>query len=315
MFKQYRRSLADKFETTTFLAGTWPRKHLGIIASQPGAGKTWYMLRLALDLSVGGTIFDSLAYNEPPAKSLILCGETGYEMLAERANMMNRPYNPDNISIYSAIDMAKVGKTMILDDPNGWSTIQNIVREENPDIMIMDTLISFRSDDENASKDTSKILGKLRALADNYNMSVILMHHTRKRNIRDKNLEGGQDEIIGSSALMRFASIGFLLDKFNGICSLRCVKSWWKQPEKFNYKISGTDGHTTVEAAYDWEDITQARMRATKYIHNMRGAFLTVNDVVKAVQVGYNTARRALQTEATNMGRIGDKGEEQFYVE
>ena len=89
----------DDVTTVENIAGLFPRGYLSIIASAPGVGKTWFMLYLTCQLSLGKDIFNS---THEPKKILILSGETGSTMLNRRLGKTNWGYEPSNIKIFDA---------------------------------------------------------------------------------------------------------------------------------------------------------------------------------------------------------------------
>ena len=61
---EYKRKLASL---------CFPRGGLSVVIAAPGTGKTWFVLRIACDLSVGGPIFEGFAEETKPLKSLNIC--------------------------------------------------------------------------------------------------------------------------------------------------------------------------------------------------------------------------------------------------
>lgn len=266
-----RRSLREDIPATQFVAGVFPRKHVSIISSAPGVGKTWFLLKLMLDLSMGGTIFVSLAHHQPAGKTLFLCGEAGMEMMVERTKLLAQDYDEDNIAIYTANDFAQQNIDITLDNHDGISTFKKLVAGEHPDLVIIDTLISFRNDDENASKETSRLFRKLIGIADKNNCAIIISHHVRKRKTSERDLPASQDEIIGSSAITRLAGTAFLLTRADkaAYTKLECVKSWWEQPSSVFWRIKSNNDGTVSIITTDNDDITEANRRCKKYVEAM----------------------------------------------
>ena len=236
-----KRSLTEELPSTQFVGG-FPKKHVSVLASAPGVGKTWFVLKTCIDLTLGGNVFFGLANHQPETKSLIMCGEGGIEMLVERAKALNYHYYPEKIAIYTQADLAGEKVNICLDDKEGAENLAKIIKGEEAQIVFIDTLIAFRSDDENASKETSRLLNRLLGIARKLDCAIVITHHTRKKKRRDTN-ETTQDDIIGSSAITRLCATAWLLTKEAGDTRLlRCVKTWWKAPSPITWRIQSVDG-------------------------------------------------------------------------
>lgn len=267
-----KRRLDEEITPTNFVGGVFPRKHVSIVSSAPGVGKTWFLLKVMLDLSIGGTIFTSLAHHQPAGKTLFLCGEAGIEMMVERTKLLNIEYNQDNIAIYTASDFAQNNIDISLDNAEGMRNFTKIVAGEVPDLVIIDTLISFRNDDENASKETSRLFRKLIGVADKYNCAIVISHHVRKRKTAERDMPATQDEIIGSSAITRLSGVAFMLSRAQNAqyTKLECVKSWWNKPPAIYWRIRNKpSGEISIEYA-ETDNITDGRLRCEEYIRSMQ---------------------------------------------
>jgi len=256
----------EKNPPTEFIGGIFPRKHVSIIASKSGVGKTWYILKLITDLSNGGTIFITQSYYEEPAKSLLFCGETGIQLLTERQEMMHDKANPEKIAIVSKLEAARNGYFLNLNKKEGAETLSFLVKQFEPDLIILDTLMSFRDDNENEAKDTSMMIQRLQALAEKTNTAIIATHHLRKADGKSGNQKFDQDEIIGSSALVRLVGTAFILSK-TGLTNyvLKPVKTWWGNSEPIYYRMFEKNEEIFFEYG-DSNDMTQKRMDAEKFI-------------------------------------------------
>ena len=71
--------------------------------------------------------------------------------------------------------------------------LYELVKDNNPDVLILDPLIRFHDVDENSASQISDVFGKIRTMMSELKISVILVHHTGKVQSR-----GGR----GSSAII-----------------------------------------------------------------------------------------------------------------
>ena len=241
---ELRHSIAEDLPPTQF-AGVFPKGHVTILASAPGTGKTWFVIKTAMDYSIGGNIFMGLASNEPKRKSVIMCGESGLNILTERRAKIATHYDPDYISIYTLQDLADAEVEICLDSHDGPDNLKKIIQGEEAQICFIDSLIAFRSEDENVQQTTSRVFQRLITIAKRTNCAIVITHHTRKRKRGDKG-DPTQDDIIGSSAIIRLASTAFTLsvDEESGLTKLSCVKSWWAKPEPIMYRLENRQDGT-----------------------------------------------------------------------
>lgn len=241
---ELRHSLNEEIKDVFFVGGIYPLRHLSILASAPGVGKTWTIIKQICNLSRAGYVFGSDCSINNGCKSLLFCGETGIDIIHQRVYQMNEDYNDDLISIYTAGDMANAKIPYSLDTPEGRQTFDNIISGEKPGIVFIDTLISFRNGDENSAQETAQTLGALQGIAQRNNCAVVISHHLRKKKKGDTT-GVTMDDIIGSSALTRLCSMALIIthDEINNENTTKCVKSWWKKPNPYTWKIDYVDGH------------------------------------------------------------------------
>ena len=197
-----------KLPEQEFIGGLFPRGFISLVVAPSGTGKTLFTQKIASDLSVGGTIFDGIAENEPARKVLIFAGEAGADLLIRRAASFGWSVNPQNVKIIDQREMELDGVPVMVDDDEGWENILRFIDMENPDIVFFDTFTNFHDKDENKAAEMKPILRKIAAAADNRNIAVVLNHHSRKRATGDKKSSGlSQDDVIGSSVINRLVAL------------------------------------------------------------------------------------------------------------
>jgi len=67
-----------------------------------------------------------------------------------------------------------------INDSKDFLQLRNIVIKETPRILILDPLVNFHSVDENDNAAMGQVMKRLRSLINEFDISVILVHHTRK---------------------------------------------------------------------------------------------------------------------------------------
>lgn len=229
--------LADmKVETV----GIFPRGHVTLVAGEPGIGKTWLMLSVAKSVAEGSRgIGDALKYY-PKGRSLIFAGETGVRLLANRVKLMGGINPLDSCRVVSSHVCANLNIDTMINTAIGRKNIHEAIREFRPDITFFDTMISFMSDgkDESSQVDMTDALRGLGAIASDTQTAMVLLHHFRKRSTSSTETQRSMDEVIGSSAFTRLASLVIGVERKRELRTVRCLKSWWEEFNPFAFTIS-----------------------------------------------------------------------------
>ena len=296
------------------IAGMFPRGYISVVASMPGAGKTWLMQYIACQLSVGGRILDGVVAKSPKYKSLILAGETGKKMLDKRLALTNWGYEPKNIRVYEAIKWTKLGIPYMINTAEGQETIAAVVELERPSVLWLDTFISFHTADESKVAEMTAIYQFLLRMANYYNLAIVLNHHTRKKpsSLRAEKPVYTQDDVIGSSAGIRLANAVYIvsveqLDAGKSIQTVRNVKSWDKKVPPFSYEfVESDDGDLDFKISFDTEGnniFWSARERLKEYISSFAsGAFITVADASSYLHMTQEVVRGYLEEFSAGKG-------------
>lgn len=209
-----------------FIGGLFPRKHISVIASKPGVGKTWFTL-----LNIRNITNDGL-------RCVLLNGESGFDILQYRMKLLNWSIPSDMCAVVSNVDAIQFGGVG-LDDVKGWDNVCNIVRSIKADCLFVDSLLAFISKDESDMASMRNVFARLQALATKTNIAVVVNHHLRKGSgIVDTPTI---DDFIGSSAISRIACCMFSLTQVGGgVVRVECAKSWYEQPQPISFKLERT---------------------------------------------------------------------------
>ena len=240
-----------------FIGGMYPRKFVSAVVAPSGTGKTMFMQKSVSDLSVGGTIFDGFAEDEPPRKCLIFAGEAGYELLLRRGAQTKWPVNPANIPVVDQYKYEIDGHSLMLDTDEGWTNINWIIEDVKPDIVFWDTLQSFHDKDENKAVDMKPILKRITESARNNDYAAVLVHHSRKRTAKERTASLSQDDVIGSSIFNRLVALIVGIEPINNEMNdtgekapllVRPLKNWFSTFMPFTFSISeDTNGRTVIK--------------------------------------------------------------------
>lgn len=305
------------------IAGLYPRGFLSIFAAPPGTGKSWFMQYISCRLSRGGNILNGLVPNSKPLKSVILAGETGKDLLIRRLQSTCWAHTPKNIKVYDCIELQREDLNLMLNTQEGRLAFLTICEKEQPDIIFIDTLISFHTADESKQGEMTSIYSFLLKSAMTFNCAIVLNHHTRKRSTKNPAAKMTQDDVIGSSVAVRLSNCVYISEQIHDELSddegmptviVHNVKNWDKRIPDFSYKFITDEATGKIDFAINWgfTEETQKwslRERVKNLIASYdEGASITAEIVANELGTSKDNARRYLN-EFTDKGLL-----ERFYL-
>lgn len=166
-----------------------PKGKITLCAAYPGVGKTYLLCYIAACVSTGKPFFNSTPFHNDPGRVIYLTTEDGAgdtlkpRMRACGANMEN---------IATVIDDEA---SLTFDSPE----IEGFVKEFSPDLIIFDPFQSYIGEnvEMNAANKTRSVLNHIVALAEKYNIAIVLICHFNKNQKGD-----AITRIIGSTDIV-----------------------------------------------------------------------------------------------------------------
>jgi AAA domain-containing protein len=156
--------------------GLWGEASVGVIGGAPKCAKTWLGLDLALSVATGTACLGKYAVPKP-GPVLVYLAEDALPVVRQRIEGMAR---------YRGLDFAGVELYVItapvlrLDrDPDRtrlWETTRRLL----PRLLILDPLVRLHGIDENRAGEVAELLAYFRSLQRQFELAVLLVHHTRK---------------------------------------------------------------------------------------------------------------------------------------
>lgn len=192
--------LAADFQLDWLIEGLLPKRTINFIAAESGIGKSRLSMQLALASAQGKQFFK---WNIPERiKTLYVSLEMSGDMLKYFATQMvegNDISDEDNdYMIY-----APVGAPIALDQPEGRSYLEDIIKEYRPELVVLDALgsLTFEEMKEKPAKD---INNALKALIEEYDTTFIMIHHNRKTTDKRPELADiyGSQYVVTDAALV-----------------------------------------------------------------------------------------------------------------
>jgi hypothetical protein len=156
--------------------GLWGASSVGVIGGAPKCAKTWLGLDMALSVATGTACLGKYAVPEP-GPVLVYLAEDALLVVRERVAGMAR---------HRGLDLAQVAMHVItapvlrLDRGPDRARLLETTKRLRPRLLILDPLVRLHGIDENHAGEVAALLAYFRSLQRRLEVSVLLVHHTRK---------------------------------------------------------------------------------------------------------------------------------------
>jgi KaiC/GvpD/RAD55 family RecA-like ATPase len=200
----------EKDEITWTIPGLIPRGYLTWLVGYPKTGKSWLSLKIACDVSLGGSILDGVSDLEQPLRVLYVLADTSKTQPMSRLRKTRWNYNPDNIQFLYQNELAKEGLDIDLATEKGRALLEKFIQASKAQLVFLDSLSSLTLNDLIKEENAKPIALYLNQLAEKHQIALVTLYHSRKPKKEQEGLTMSQHDISGSGVLMRFAgsSIG-----------------------------------------------------------------------------------------------------------
>src|SRR5262245_50452527 len=154
----------------------WGAGAVGVIDGAPKCAKTWLGLDLALSVATGTACLGRYAVPEP-GPVLVYLAEDALPVVRERIAGMAR---------HRGLDLARVEIHVItvpvlrLDRDPDRTRLRETTRRLRPRLLLLDPLVRLHGIDENHAGEVAELLAYFRGLQRQFDLAVVLVHHTRK---------------------------------------------------------------------------------------------------------------------------------------
>lgn len=154
----------------------WGASAVGVIGGAPKCSKTWLALDMSLSVATGTACLGRYEVPEP-GPVLIYLAEDSLAMVRERV---------EGIARYRDLPLDSVPVHVItapllrLDREPHRTQLRETARQLRPRLLLLDPLVRLHGIDENHAGEVAQLLAYFRSLQRELDLSVILVHHTRK---------------------------------------------------------------------------------------------------------------------------------------
>ena len=154
----------------------WGESSVGLIGGAPKCSKTWLGLDLALSVATGTACLGKYAVPQA-GPVLVYLAEDALPLVRERVAGMARHRGLDLASVEIHVITAP---TLRLDRGPHRERLLETARRIRPRLLLLDPLVRLHGIDENHATEVAGLLAYFRSLQRKLDLSVVLVHHTRK---------------------------------------------------------------------------------------------------------------------------------------
>jgi len=175
----------------------WGDSSVGVIGGAPKCSKTWLGLDMALSVATGTACLGRYAIPKA-GPVLVYLAEDALPVVRERVAGMARHRGLDLAGVEIHVITAP---TLRLDRDPHRTRLLETAKQLRPRLLLLDPLVRLHGIDENHASEVAGLLAYFRSLQRQLDLSVVLVHHTRKNAVGG--VAAGQG-LRGSSDLHAF---------------------------------------------------------------------------------------------------------------
>jgi len=167
--------LDQAIESTSFIAEAWlPRGHVTVLVSSPGLGKSYLALAVVKIITTGQEKwFDGVTSVKVHSKAVIWCEAEGFQAgLKDRIKQLGIP--PESIILPFNDPLVDFKLEQHLEN------LKRAIAYHKPDLVVIDSLRGSHGREENDSKAMQSVMSRLVSLAKEFDVAVLVTHHTNK---------------------------------------------------------------------------------------------------------------------------------------
>jgi hypothetical protein len=268
----------------------WGDSSVGVIGGAPKCSKTWLGLDLALSVATGTPCLGRYAVPQP-GPVLVYLAEDALAVVRERVQGMARHRGLDLVGVDIHVITAA---SLRLDREPHQNRLLETARRLRPRLLLLDPLVRLHGVDENHAGEVAELLAYFRLLQRRLDLSVMLVHHTRK------NAAGGVaagQGLRGSSDLHAFGDSNLYLRRVRERLVLLSEHRAAPAPPAVSLELVTTDAATIhLEVVAEPQGDRQGNLQAQVLACLVPGQALTRAKLRDVLSVQNQRLGEALQT-------------------
>jgi hypothetical protein len=154
----------------------WGASSVGVIGGAPKSSKTWLALDMSLSVATGTACLNKYAVPDP-GPVLVYLAEDSLAIVRERVEGMARHRGLELAAV--PIHVITTPVLQLDRDPHRTQLFET-ARRLRPRLLLLDPLVRLHRIDENHAGEVAELLAYFRSLQRELDLSVVLVHHTRK---------------------------------------------------------------------------------------------------------------------------------------
>ena len=216
----------------------WGASSVGVIGGAPKCSKTWLGLDLALSVATGTACLGKYAVPEP-GPVLVYLAEDALPVVRQRVAGMarHRGLDLDGVEIHVI-----TAPTLRLDREPHRTGLFETAKRLRPRLLLLDPLVRLHAIDENHAGEVAGLLAYFRSLQRQLDLSVVLVHHSRKN--AAAGVAAGQG-LRGSSDIHAFGDSNLYLKRASEQLTLTMEHRAAAAPAPVTLELITTDPETT----------------------------------------------------------------------
>lgn len=225
----------------------WGESSVGVIGGAPKCSKTWLALDLALSVATGTLCLGKYAVPQP-GPVLVYLAEDALPTVRQRVAGMARHRGLD----LAAVEMHVItAPTLRLDREPHRGQLFETARRLRPRLLLLDPLVRLHAIDENHAGEVAGLLAYFRSLQRQLDLSVVLVHHTRKN--AASGVAAGQG-LRGSSDIHAFGDSNLYLRRTKEHLVLSSEHRAAPAPPPVAVQLIASDAETHLEVITELHD-------------------------------------------------------------
>jgi len=255
-------------------SGIMPKREVHIFAAASGAGKTTLVIQLLDDLIDGNPVFEADTH---PVNPVYICNDRSYDDFLRTLERIT-PRHP--YPIYSMLTSPEMSSCQ-----TPFDAIRKVkFLHPECDFIVYDP-ISFNVENINSAKEVSALLRKLTRIAQELNLTILIIHHTAKTK-SDAMYASPRQRMSGCSAWGGYSNLNLIFEEEVEIDTTNPIRTMYVCPRNganrtFRY-IQDSDG-CFVPAPKKEDDPKKERERVDKIFNSLPHGEITVPQLYESL--------------------------------
>lgn len=208
--------LKDQEKVDWIVPGLIAKRSIGFVVGLPETGKTWMMIDLAIEVARGGKWLGKMPVEK--AKVLFIDQE---RFKGETQRRFKAVISAKELHLSTLKNLyIRCGTTIRIDLQHSFDAFKKEVAELKPDLIIVDSFVTFHTREENNRKDIQEVLERVKELRNEFGCTFLFIHHENKNAFDKEAGEPSISQMAGSIAIPAVAETVLTVRKHDADSSM-----------------------------------------------------------------------------------------------